>query len=376
MGFILVLILCSVCSAVNVDVVTKSAPAPAKANRGCGATIAKRHKTEVNHMLFEPRRLHILHDSKEPNLFDMSTSIAASSARSSEHDARAFTNIAIKPLLEFITEECITSMPSSGLNIVEFVTQLLAANKEQLGRLCRTGSFGSASVQPRSQHASPISKESSSIFKSSNLSGADAAALSSDNSAVAGSELDVLKARIRELELQLAGASLAVNKTAGDLQSCDSRFRKLFDAAVASLERENKEFMGAVFDRHAKPVGLSAGALATALHAIHPSSFSADVSNDDANKKLLREFDGSNKGYCNYEDFCKACKLPNVEDEAPAARDVFLRLADVKGLTAEALMHALKEVDAPVLSCSEGRSPEQIFRRADANLSGSIDLAE
>jgi hypothetical protein len=134
--------------------------------------------------------------------------------------------------------------------------------------------------------------------------------------------------------------------------------------------------MGAVFDRHAKPVGLSAAALATALHAIHPSSFSADVSNDDANKKLLREFDSSNKGHCNFEDFCKACKLPNVEDEAPAARDVFLRLADVKGLTAEALMDALKEVGAPVLSCSEGRSPEQIFRRADANLSGSIDLAE
>ena len=267
-------------------------------------------------------------------------------------------------------------MPSSCLNIVEFVMQLLAANKEQLGRLCHTGSFGSASVPPRSHPASSISEESSSFFKSSNLSGADAAALSSDNSAVAGSELDALKAQIRDLELQLAGASLAVNKTAGDLQSCDSRFRNLFDAAVSSLERENKEFMGAVFDRHAKPVGLTAAALATALHAIHPSSFSADVSNDDANKKLLREFDSSNKGYCNFEDFCKACKLPCGEDEAPAARDVFLRLADVKGLTAEALMNALEEVGAPVLSCSEGRSPEQIFRRADANLSGSIDLAE
>ena len=267
-------------------------------------------------------------------------------------------------------------MPSSCLNIVEFVMQLLAANKEQLGRLCHTGSFGSASVQPRSHHASSISEESSSFFKSSNLSGADAATLSSDNSAVAGSELHALKAQIRELELQLAGASLAVNKTAGDLQSCDSRFRKLFDAAVSSLERENKEFMGAVFDRHAKPIGFSARALATALHAIDPSSFSSDVSNDDMNKILLREFDSSNKGHCNFDDFCKVCKSPHDEGEASAARAVFLRFADVKGLTSEALMDALKEVDAPVLSCSEGHSPEQIFRRADANLSGYIDLAE
>jgi hypothetical protein len=301
----------------------------------------------------------------------MSTSIAASSARSSEHDARAFTNIVVKPLLEFITKECIASMPSSGMNIVEFVTQLLAANKEQLGRLCYTGS-----LQPRSHHASSIPKETSLSFKSSNLSGADAAALSSDNSAVAGSELDALNAQIRDLQSQLARASLAVNKTAGDLQSCDSRFRKLFDAAVSSLERENKEFMGAVFDRHAKPVGLSARALATALHAIDPSSFSADVSNDDMNKNLLREFDSSNKGHCNFEEFCQACKLPYDEDKSLAARGVFLRLADVKGLTAEALMDALIEVDAPVLSCSKGHSPEQIFRRADANLNGSIDLAK
>ncbi len=267
-------------------------------------------------------------------------------------------------------------MPSSGLNIVEFVTQLLAAKKEQLDRLCHTGSFGSAGMQPRNYHAPSISEESCSALKSSHISGADAAALSSDNSAVTGSESDALNAQFFDLELQLAGANFAVNKTAGDLQSCDSRFRKLVDAAVTSLERESKEFMGAVFDRHAKPVGLSAGALATALHVIDPSSFSSDVSNDDMQKTLLREFDSSNKGHYNFDDFSKICKSPYDEGEASAARGVFLRFADVKGLTAEALMDALKEVDAPVLSCSEGRSPEQIFRRADANLSGSIDLAE
>jgi hypothetical protein len=182
---------------------------------------------------------------------------------------------------------------------------------------------------------------------------------------------DALKAKIRDLELQLAEARLAVNKT-----SSDAHFQKLSDAAVSSLKRQNKKIMGDVYNRHAKPIGLSARALMTALHAFDPSSFPADVSDGDAANKL-KELDTSNKGYCNFKDFCSACKPPSDADAAQSpARDVFLRLADVNGLTAEALMDALKEVDAPVLSSSEGRSPEQIFRRADSNLSGSVDFAE
>ena len=183
--------------------------------------------------------------------------------------------------------------------------------------------------------------------------------------------MNALKAQICDLELQLAEASLVVNKT-----SHNAHFQKLSDAAVSNLKRQNKTIMSDVYNRHAKPIGLSARALMTALHAFDPSSFPADVSDGDAVNKL-KELDIGNKGHCNFKDFCAACKSPSDADTATSpARDVFLRLADVKGLTAEALMDALKEVDAPVLSSSEGRSPEQIFRRADANLSGSVDFAE
>ena len=183
--------------------------------------------------------------------------------------------------------------------------------------------------------------------------------------------MNALKAQICDLELQLAEARLVVNKT-----SNNAHFQKLSDAAVSSLKRQNKKIMGDVYNRHAKPIGLSARALMTALHAFDPSSFPADVSDGDAANKL-KELDISNKGHCNFKDFCAACKSSSDADAATSpARDVFLRLADVKGLTAEALMDALKEVDAPVLSSSEGRSPEQIFRRADSNLSGSVGFAE
>ena len=143
-----------------------------------------------------------------------------------------------------------------------------------------------------------------------------------------------------------------------------------------SAARRDLAHMKAVFNRHAKPVGLSANALVSALHAIDPSSFAAEVSDADA-KRLMKRVDINNKGHATFEELCQTAKISCDEGaEASPARDEFLRFADVKVLSAPALMDALKEVDAPVLLSGEGCSPEQIFRRADADISGSVDLAE
>ena len=58
-------------------------------------------------------------------------------------------------------------------------------------------------------------------------------------------------------------------------------------------------------------------------------------------------------------------------------RDVFTRHADCnskQGLSAAALMAALKEVHAPVVLSSG--SSEDVFRRSDTKLSGSVDFEE
>jgi hypothetical protein len=56
---------------------------------------------------------------------------------------------------------------------------------------------------------------------------------------------------------------------------------------------------------------------------------------------------------------------------------VFNRHKDVEGgLSKTALMAALREVEAPVLSSSEGASEDELFSRADSNLSGAVDLNE
>jgi hypothetical protein len=55
----------------------------------------------------------------------------------------------------------------------------------------------------------------------------------------------------------------------------------------------------------------------------------------------------------------------------------FQRHSDIAvGLSQSALMAALIEVDAPVLLSSEGASADLLFRRADANARGAVDLNE
>jgi hypothetical protein len=62
----------------------------------------------------------------------MSTALSACDATSSEHTLQSFTALSLKPLLQFITTECLASPPSSALNLVDFVLQLLEANKDKL----------------------------------------------------------------------------------------------------------------------------------------------------------------------------------------------------------------------------------------------------
>jgi hypothetical protein len=288
----------------------------------------------------------------------MATADTAFSASSTEHVFQSFTAISLKPLIKFITTECLAAMPRSGLNLVDFVMQLLEANKEHLYQMCRGSDIVSMQLQSYPNVLHTITSSQGSKSSKSTLTATPTSAV------------------------QEQSPSVATRSPASDgAQSCNTLardpalFRKLADAATSSLKRKDKRFMSEVFNRHAKPLGLSAKALATALHAIDPSSFAAHVSDADSAKKL-KEVETRNKGHADFEELCQAAKRKAEGVDTSAASDVFLRFADVKGLTAEALVDALKEVSAPVLLSTEGCSPEQIFRRVDANTSGSVDLAE
>jgi hypothetical protein len=57
-------------------------------------------------------------------------------------------------------------------------------------------------------------------------------------------------------------------------------------------------------------------------------------------------------------------------------KTVFQDHKDCEGLSKTALMKALKAVDAPLLSSSDGASEESVFSRADTNCSKYVDLNE
>jgi len=76
-------------------------------------------------------------------------------------------------------------------------------------------------------------------------------------------------------------------------------------------------------------------------------------------------------------DYATCMALSAARRDLAHMKAVFERHKDVEGgLSKAALVAALKEVDAPVLSSSEGASEDSLFRRADTNLSGAVDQNE
>ena len=76
-------------------------------------------------------------------------------------------------------------------------------------------------------------------------------------------------------------------------------------------------------------------------------------------------------------DYATSMALSAHRRELAHMEAVFKQYKDVDGgLSKAALIAALKHVDAPVLSSSDGASEDSLFRRADTNLSGAVDQNE
>ena len=69
----------------------------------------------------------------------MSSANPAHVSATTETDFQSFSAVVLKPLLQFISTECLASLPASSLEIADFVIQLLTANKELVNQLCRGG---------------------------------------------------------------------------------------------------------------------------------------------------------------------------------------------------------------------------------------------
>ena len=168
----------------------------------------------------------------------MSFSSAAFAAASTDNDHRSFMAISLKPILQFITTECLASMPSSGLNVVDFVIQLLVSNKERLDHMCR------------------------------------------------GTPTDAVATRLQSCHI-------GIDNTASDTNASASPSPVQFAHAVAAaMQRRDEACMRKVFDRHADSSGkLSVASLSAALKDIDAPVLAAatsDGSSDPAHRIFCR----------------------------------------------------------------------------------------
>ena len=84
----------------------------------------------------------------------MSSANPARVAATTETDFQSFSTVRLKPLLQFISAECLAFFPSSSPDIADFVIQLLTANKELVNQMCRGST---ASVLPQKPSLDSVS---------------------------------------------------------------------------------------------------------------------------------------------------------------------------------------------------------------------------
>ena len=128
---------------------------------------------------------------------------------SSEAAFDSLANLSIKPLLRFIATECITSMrPSpdgsrSNFAIVDFVVQLLVANKDRLEQDCR------CPILP-AEAGCYLPRVPSSLRAATRLDETgDSAAQNPDDTQITTAQVDALKAQPRDLEAASFACSAA-----------------------------------------------------------------------------------------------------------------------------------------------------------------------
>jgi hypothetical protein len=132
----------------------------------------------------------------------MSSAIAAFSPSSSEHELYSSTAVLLEPLLQFLTSECIASFPmsASGPGLVDFVLQLIAANKERLYHMC--GSSGASDPASAAlSRISPVSVAATASFD--NSAAAASRILSLPTAAQHRQEMQAMDAKIDALNAQL-----------------------------------------------------------------------------------------------------------------------------------------------------------------------------
>jgi hypothetical protein len=83
---------------------------------------------------------------------------SAMAAATTETDFQSFSTVVLKPLLQFITTECLAALPSSALDIAGFIIQLLHENKEHVNQICGGRTTSSHLPKPSNSNSESLLK--------------------------------------------------------------------------------------------------------------------------------------------------------------------------------------------------------------------------
>jgi hypothetical protein len=189
---------------------------------------------------------------------------------STEASFDVFANLSLKPLLRFIAAECVMSMqqllsgPGSNFPIVDFVVQLLLANKDHLEQACRRSNVSADASGCSSLPPAPSIVSASPDARDAGTGTGTGAAIPhhAEQTQVTHAQLDALKVQLRDLEAQLAAASASSPAPPVSLSAVDLTLSGT--ASVASWRSSEHRPLLSMLQRIPVASMLGAAALQTA----------------------------------------------------------------------------------------------------------------
>jgi hypothetical protein len=177
---------------------------------------------------------------------------------STEASFNSFANLSLKPLLQFIAAECVTSRDSSSnFSIVDFVVQLLLANKDHLEQTCRCAHLPASAIPKSYAPQMPALPSAAAGAREMQT----AAAHHVQQNQVTDAHADALKFQLRESEAPhaFAGASLpeplvrlslcAVDLTTGTMPE-NASVASSRVCVEAGIRRRDRTFLREVFHKY------------------------------------------------------------------------------------------------------------------------------
>ncbi len=320
----------------------------------------------------------------------MTTTNAAlsDSFTSTENAYHSYMAVVLKPLLQFVTAECLAATPASAPNIVDFVIQLLEANKQRLYQMCRATTPSITNLMQSSRVAPEPSSESPFPAFFPDYLGSDALSQCSNEFNFSAESFTVCAPVLPPLNLSQLPSERATLATLVQKQYLDAEaeakdlMRILHKHCILSMRIPWQQWHSLPLPPHG--VQSSAFPPQTPHVVISPNAVAGQSASTVTNPPAVSGVtsvqspspDTSSSTHDALSKCCSAVVSGTRRRDSQFPREIFERYQDGTGrLPATKLIAALTEADAPVIPDSDAAAAATIAR-FDCNNNGLMEFSE